>query len=72
MNEDNLEAWRRYVSARISELMKDDMLKEPEFWKILEQVKEDKRRREEYGILTMRHGYSTAGISAGIVTKSGI
>ena len=48
VNEDNVEAWRRYVSARISELMKDETLKEPEFLKILEQVKEDKRRREEY------------------------
>ena len=48
MNEENVEAWRRYVSAKISELMKDETLKKPEFQKILEQVKEDKRRREEY------------------------
>ena len=48
VNEENVEAWRRYVSAKISELMKDETLKKPEFQKILEQVKEDKRRREEY------------------------
>ena len=40
VNEDNVEAWRRYVSAKISEIMKDETLKEPEFQKILEQVKE--------------------------------
>lgn len=48
VNEDNVEAWRRYVSAKISELMKDETMQEPEFRKILEQVKEEKRRREEY------------------------
>ena len=48
VNEDNVEAWRRYVSAKISELMKDETMQKPEFRKILEQVKEDKRRREEY------------------------
>ena len=48
VNEDNVEAWRRYVSAKISELMKDETMQEPEFQKILEQVKEEKRRREEY------------------------
>ena len=48
VNEDNVEVWRRYVSAKIIELMKDETLKEPEFQKILEQVKEDKRQREEY------------------------
>ena len=48
VNEENVEAWRRYVSAKISELMKDETMQEPEFRKILEQVKEDKRRREEY------------------------
>ena len=40
MNEDNVEAWRRYISAKISELMKDETMQEPEFQKILEQVKE--------------------------------
>ena len=48
VNEDNVEAWIRYVSAKISELMKDETMQEPEFQKILEQVKEEKRRREEY------------------------
>lgn len=48
VNEDNVEAWRRYVSGRISVLMKDETLKESEFRQILEQVKEDKRCREEY------------------------
>ena len=48
VNEDNVEVWRRYVSAKIIELMKDETLKEPEFQKILEQVKEDKRQLEEY------------------------
>lgn len=48
VNEDNVEAWRRYVSTKISELMKDETMQKPEFRKILEQVKEDKRRREEY------------------------
>ena len=48
VNEDNVEAWRRYVSAKISELMKDETMQKPEFRKIVEQVKEDKRRREEY------------------------
>ena len=48
VDEDNVEAWRRYVSAKISELMKDETLKKPEFRKILEEVKEEKRRREEY------------------------
>ena len=48
VNEENVEAWRRYVSAKISELMKDETMQKPEFRKILEQVKEDKRRREEY------------------------
>ena len=48
MNEDNVEAWRRYVSAKISELMTDETMQEPEFQKILEEVKEEKRRREEY------------------------
>lgn len=48
VNEDNVEAWRRYVSSKISELMTDETMQKPEFQKILEQVKEDKRRREEY------------------------
>ena len=48
VNEENVEAWRLYVSAKISELMKDETMQKPEFRKILEQVKEDKRRREEY------------------------
>ena len=48
VNEDNVEVWRRYISQRISELMKDETMQEPEFQKILEQVKEDKRRRGEY------------------------
>ena len=47
VNEDNVEAWRRYVSAKISELMKDETMQKPEFQKILEQVKEDKMRRED-------------------------
>ena len=46
--EDNVEVWRRYVSAKISELITDETMQEPEFQKILEQVKEEKRRREEY------------------------
>ena len=46
VNEENVEAWRRYVSAKISELMKDETMQKPEFQKILEQVKEEKRRRE--------------------------
>ena len=48
MNEDNVEAWRRYVSSKISELMTDETMQELEFQKIMEEVKEDKRRREEY------------------------
>lgn len=48
VNEDNVEAWRCYVSSKISELMTDETMQEPEFQKILEQEKEDKRRREEY------------------------
>ena len=48
MNEDNVEAWRRYVSSKISELMLDETMQKLEFQKILEQVKEEKRRREEY------------------------
>ena len=48
VNEDNVEAWRRYVSSKISELMTDETMQEPEFQKILEQVKEGERRREEY------------------------
>ena len=40
VDEDNVEAWRRYVSAKISELMKDETLKKPEFQKILEEVKD--------------------------------
>ena len=48
VDEDNVEAWRRYVSFKISELMKDETMLKPEFRKILEQVKEDKRRLEEY------------------------
>ena len=48
VNEDNVEAWRRYVSSKISELMTDETMQEPGFQKILEQVKEEKRRREEY------------------------
>lgn len=48
VNEDNVEVWRRYVSAKISELITDETMQEPEFQKILEQVKEEKRRREEY------------------------
>ena len=40
--------WRRYVSTKISELMTDETMQEPEFQKILEEVKEEKRRREEY------------------------
>ena len=48
VNEDNVEALRRYVSAKISELITDETMQEPEFQKILEQVKEEKRRREEY------------------------
>ena len=40
VNENNVEAWRRYVSAKISELMKDETLKKPEFRKILEEVKD--------------------------------
>ena len=48
VNEDNVEAWRRYVGAKISELMTDETMQKPEFQKILEQVKEGKRKREEY------------------------
>ena len=48
VNEDNVEAWRRYVSSKISELMTEETMQRPEFQKILEQVKEEKRRREEY------------------------
>ena len=48
VDEDNVEAWRRYVSTKISELMTDETMQEPEFQKILEEVKEEKRRREEY------------------------
>ena len=48
VNEDNVEAWRRYVCSKISELMTEETMQEPEFQKILEQVKEEKRRREEY------------------------
>lgn len=48
VNEDNVEVWRRYVSSKISELITDETMQEPEFQKILEQVKEEKRRREEY------------------------
>ena len=48
VNEDNVEAWRRYVSSKISELMSDETMQKPEFQKILEQVKEEKRKREEY------------------------
>ena len=48
VNEDNVDAWRRYVSSKISELMTDETMQKPEFQKILEQVKEEKRRREEY------------------------
>ena len=40
VNEDNVEALRHYVSAKISELMKDETLKKPEFQKILEEVKD--------------------------------
>ena len=47
MTADNVEAWRRYVSSKISELMKDETMQKPEFQKILEQVKEEKRRRED-------------------------
>ena len=47
VNEDTVEAWRRYISQRISELMKDETMQKPEFQKILEQVKEEKRRRED-------------------------
>ena len=48
VNEDNVEAWRRYASSKISELMTDETMQKPEFQKILEQVKEEKRKREEY------------------------
>ena len=48
VDEDNVEAWRRYVSSKISELMTNETMQEPEFQKILEEVKEEKRRREEY------------------------
>ena len=48
VDEDNVEAWRRYVSTKISELMTDETMQEQEFQKILEEVKEEKRRREEY------------------------
>lgn len=48
VDEDNVEAWRCYVSSKISELMTDETMQKPEFQKILEQVKEEKRRREEY------------------------
>ena len=47
VNEDNVEAWRRYVGAKISELMTDETMQKPEFQKIWEQVKEEKRKREE-------------------------
>ena len=48
VNEDNVEAWKSYVCTKISELMTDETMQKPEFQKILEQVKEEKRKREEY------------------------
>lgn len=57
MVEQNVEAWRRYVSTKISELIKHETLKEPVFQKILEQVKEDKRRREEYEYYHLHEEY---------------
>ena len=35
-----MEAWRCYVSSKISELMKDETMQKPDFQKILEEVKE--------------------------------
>ena len=48
VDEENVEAWRCYVSSKISELMTDETMLKSEFQKILEEVKEEKRRREEY------------------------
>ena len=48
MNEENREAWRRYICAKISELMKNETMQTVEFQKIVQQIKEEKSQRERY------------------------
>lgn len=47
VNEENVEAWRRYVSSQISKMMKEETMHNEEFQKILEGVRKEKRQREE-------------------------
>ena len=48
MNEENREAWRRYICTKISELMKNETMQTVEFQKIVQQIKEEKSQRERY------------------------
>lgn len=48
VNEGNVEAWKRFVCSKVTEMIKEETMQELEFLKILEQIKEEKRQREEY------------------------
>ena len=50
VKEKNKEAWSRFISDKISGLMKDETLQDPEFLKTLATVNEEKRQREEWRI----------------------
>ena len=50
VNEENKEAWSRFISDKISGLMKDETLQDPEFLETLAKVEEEKRQREEWRI----------------------
>ena len=47
LRSENIKAWRRYISAKIGEFLKDETMHEPDSLRILEQVKAEKRQREE-------------------------
>jgi len=50
LDEETKEAWQRYVFHIISGLMTEDTMRNPEFRKILEEVKVRRRKEEEYRI----------------------
>lgn len=50
LDEETKEAWQRYVFHIISGLMTEDTMRNPEFRKILEEVRVRRRKEEEYRI----------------------
>ena len=50
VNEENKEVWSRFISVKISGLMREETLQDPEYLKTWAMVDEEKRQREEWRI----------------------